>query len=138
MLTMISVFVPSWCFLWPVLFQVQISRYRLTSCLQGVRFCFIKTRSSDSHRLVYTNSFLATLNVRDHLREGTHSSSGIITTSNFIQPRTGPAVQNSTHELDDFPRSKDPQNVGSLLSFVININMYLSLPIMRILTPSYL
>jgi len=62
---------------------------------------------------IYANSFLATLNVRDHLREGAHSSSGIITTSNFIQPRTGPSVQNSTHELDNFPRSKDTQNFTS-------------------------
>lgn len=79
--------------------------------------CFIMTPRSNSSRLVYANSFLATLNVRDHLREGAHSSSGIITTSNFIQPRTGPSVQNSTHELDNFPRSKDTQNVGPLLSF---------------------
>ncbi|KAE9404416.1 hypothetical protein BT96DRAFT_989465 [Gymnopus androsaceus JB14] len=66
-------------------------------------FYFLLTR-------LYSNSFLATLNSRDHLRDRNYSgSNGVITTSNFIQTRTGTgaALQpGSSHELDDFPHRK--------------------------------
>ncbi|KAJ3888879.1 hypothetical protein GG344DRAFT_79360 [Lentinula edodes] len=65
-------------------------------------FYFMLTR-------LYANSFLATLNVRDHLRELGHG--GIITTSNFVQTRTTAAVHRTvSHEMDDFPRQKGTQN----------------------------
>ncbi|KAJ3810178.1 hypothetical protein F5876DRAFT_77013 [Lentinula aff. lateritia] len=65
-------------------------------------FYFMLTR-------LYANSFLATLNVRDHLRELGHG--GIITTSNFVQTRTTAAVHRTvSHEMDDFPRHKGTQN----------------------------
>ncbi|KAJ4470677.1 hypothetical protein C8J55DRAFT_183497 [Lentinula edodes] len=65
-------------------------------------FYFMLTR-------LYANSFLATLNVRDHLRELGHG--GIITTSNFVQTRTTATVHRTvSHEMDDFPRQKGTQN----------------------------
>ncbi|KAE9396729.1 hypothetical protein BT96DRAFT_1021236 [Gymnopus androsaceus JB14] len=78
-------------------------------------FYFMLTR-------LYANSFLATLNVRDHLRENAHTSGGggIITTSNFVQPRTGPSVQRSSHELDDFPRSKYGDHEDTVISVKVD------------------
>ncbi|KAJ3865966.1 hypothetical protein EV359DRAFT_62706 [Lentinula novae-zelandiae] len=70
-------------------------------------FYFMLTRRT---LIVYANSFLATLNVRDHLRELGHG--GIITTSNFVQTRTTATVHRTvSHEMDDFPRQKGTQNI---------------------------
>ncbi|KAF9077354.1 hypothetical protein BDP27DRAFT_1509831 [Rhodocollybia butyracea] len=66
-------------------------------------FYFMLTR-------LYSNSFLATLNVRDRLRERV-ASDGIITTSNFLN-RTAAAVPVSSHELDNFPRQKGSPTYG--------------------------
>ncbi|KAJ4483029.1 hypothetical protein C8J55DRAFT_488548 [Lentinula edodes] len=67
-----------------------------------VTFYFILAR-------LYANSFLATLNVRDHMRDRSHSG-GVITTSDFqVHPRTNNSAMqltNASHELDDFPRQK--------------------------------
>ncbi|KIK68743.1 hypothetical protein GYMLUDRAFT_36238 [Collybiopsis luxurians FD-317 M1] len=64
-------------------------------------FYFMLTR-------LYSNSFMATLNVRDHLRESKHGTSGIITSSNFLNRTTNHVnVANAaTHELEDFPHQK--------------------------------
>ncbi|KAJ3805567.1 hypothetical protein F5876DRAFT_69682 [Lentinula aff. lateritia] len=67
-----------------------------------VTFYFILAR-------LYANSFLATLNVRDHMRDRSHSG-GVITTSDFqVHPRTNNSAMqltNASHELDNFPRQK--------------------------------
>ncbi|KAJ3929074.1 MAG: hypothetical protein NXY57DRAFT_452488 [Lentinula lateritia] len=67
-----------------------------------VTFYFILAR-------LYANSFLATLNVRDHMRDRSHSG-GVITTSDFqVHPRTNNSAMqltNVSHELDNFPRQK--------------------------------
>ncbi|KAJ3796157.1 hypothetical protein GGU11DRAFT_156191 [Lentinula aff. detonsa] len=66
-----------------------------------VTFYFILAR-------LYSNSFLATLNVRDHMRDRSHSG-GVITTSDFqVHPRTNHSavLTTASHELDNFPRQK--------------------------------
>ncbi|KAJ3859160.1 hypothetical protein EV359DRAFT_68402 [Lentinula novae-zelandiae] len=67
-----------------------------------VTFYFVLAR-------LYANSFLATLNVRDHMRDRSHSG-GVITTSDFqVHPRTNNSAMqltNASHELDNFPRQK--------------------------------
>lgn len=82
---------------------------------------YLCTQNSDysGTLIVYANSFLATLNVRDHLRELGHG--GIITTSNFVQTRTTATVHRTvSHEMDDFPRQKGTQNVSSTISYSIS------------------
>ncbi|KAJ3991484.1 hypothetical protein F5050DRAFT_1812489 [Lentinula boryana] len=66
-----------------------------------VTFYFILAR-------LYSNSFLATLNVRDHMRDRSHSG-GVITTSDFqVHPRTNHSavLTTASHELENFPRQK--------------------------------
>ncbi|KAF8831026.1 hypothetical protein HHX47_DHR1000256 [Lentinula edodes] len=78
-----------------------------TGIVTGV--CAIFVLSMASAYPVYANSFLATLNVRDHMRDRSHSG-GVITTSDFqVHPRTNNSAMqltNASHELDNFPRQK--------------------------------
>ncbi|KAJ4487659.1 hypothetical protein J3R30DRAFT_3695254 [Lentinula aciculospora] len=78
-----------------------------------VLFYFILAR-------LYSNSFLGTLNVRDHMRDRSHSG-GIITTSDFqVRPHVNNSAMQLTdasHELDNFPRQKtqiDDRSNGEL------------------------
>ncbi|KAJ3756315.1 hypothetical protein EV360DRAFT_85072 [Lentinula raphanica] len=85
-----------------------------------VLFYFILAR-------LYSNSFLATLNVRDHMRNRGHSG-GVITTSDFqVHPRTNHSAAQLTttsHEMDNFPRQKTQMDDGSAeLETVISVKV---------------
>ncbi|KAF5386532.1 hypothetical protein D9757_005914 [Collybiopsis confluens] len=88
-------------------------------------FYFMLTR-------LYSNSFLATLNVREHLRERTHSGGGIITSSNFLKSR--PAnVPSRGHEMDDFPHQKGTPS----LSQAADLDTVISVKVDRITDRDY-
>ncbi|KAJ4000676.1 hypothetical protein F5050DRAFT_1729097 [Lentinula boryana] len=91
-------------------------------------FYFMLTR-------LYANSFLATLNVRDHLRELGHTGGGIITTSNFVQTRTTAGATHS-HEMDDFPRQK-PQNFDESHGELEDVGAVISVKVDRITNTDY-
>ncbi|KAJ4473175.1 hypothetical protein J3R30DRAFT_3515359 [Lentinula aciculospora] len=97
-------------------------------------FYFMLTR-------LYANSFLATLNVRDHLRELSHTTGGIITTSNFVQTRTaaGAAAHRSvfSHEMDDFPRQKGTENFNRSRGELEDVGTVISVKVDRITNADY-
>ncbi|KAE9396731.1 hypothetical protein BT96DRAFT_1021237 [Gymnopus androsaceus JB14] len=70
-------------------------------------FYFMLTR-------LYANSFLATLNVRDHLRESSYAK-GVISASNFVQPRIGPS-----YEMKDFPSSNFSGQEDTVISVKVD------------------
>ncbi|KAJ3760873.1 hypothetical protein EV360DRAFT_80756 [Lentinula raphanica] len=93
-------------------------------------FYFMLTR-------LYANSFLATLNVRDHMRELSNVTGGIITTSNFVHTRTTAGADVHSHELDDFPRQKGTQNFGRSHGELEDVGTVISVKVDRITDADY-
>lgn len=122
-----TVFVLFSCSQWPVPILVRTLRSHSISSWRGVRFHFTEPPHTLTDALiVYANSFLATLNVRDHMRDRSHSG-GVITTSDFqVHPRTNNSAMqltNVSHELDNFPRQKT--QIVSLFIFLSAVSICL-------------